>query len=161
MREARPRTPSSAMRTTSGSSSLHLKGPGDAEPDLLTVDNLDVRGFLASLVKQGLKKSSAQRKLAGIRSFYRYLFREGLIEKNPAKVVATPRKEKAQPSVLWVDDAVMLVEAPDTDTLDGLRDPAMLRDILLGGREDIEAQGLNREQVDLPQGLARVAWKGK
>ncbi len=138
----------------------HLKGSGDAEPDLLTVDNLDVRGFLASLVKQGLKKSSAQRKLAGIRSFYRYLFREGLIEKNPAKVVATPRKEKSQPSVLSVDDAVMLVEAPRGDTLDGLRDRAILEIFYSAGVRISELQGLNREQVDLPQGLARVTGKG-
>ena len=121
---------------------VHLKGPGDAEPDLLTVDNLDVRGFLASLVKQGLKKSSAQRKLASIRSFYRYLFREGLIEKNPAKVVATPRKEKSQPSVLSVDDAVMLVEAPRGDTLDGLRDRAILELFYSSGIRISELQGL-------------------
>jgi integrase/recombinase XerC len=138
----------------------HLKGSGDAEPNLLTADNLDVRGFLASLVKQGLKKSSAQRKLAGIRSFYRYLFREGLVEKNPAKVVATPRKEKSQPSVLSVDDAVMLVEAPRGDTLDGLRDRAILEVFYSSGVRISELQGLNREQVDLPQGLAKVTGKG-
>jgi integrase/recombinase XerC len=138
----------------------HLKGAGDSEPDLLSVDNLDVRGFLASLVKQGLKKSSAQRKLAGIRSFYRYLFREGLIEKNPAKVVATPRKEKSQPSVLSVDDAVMLVEAPRGDTLDGLRDRAILEVFYSSGVRISELQGLNREQVDLSQGLAKVTGKG-
>jgi integrase/recombinase XerC len=138
----------------------HLKGSGDAEPDLLTADNLDVRGFLASLVKQGIKKSSAQRKLAGIRSFYRYLFREGLVEKNPAKVVATPRKEKSQPSVLSVDDAVMLVEAPRGDTLDGLRDRAILEVFYSSGVRISELQGLNREQVDLPQGLAKVTGKG-
>jgi integrase/recombinase XerC len=138
----------------------HLKGSGDAEPDLLTVDNLDVRGFLASLVKQGIKKSSAQRKLAGIRSFYRYLFREGLIEKNPAKVVATPRKEKSQPSVLSVDDAVMLVEAPRGDKLDGLRDRAILEVFYSSGVRISELQGLDRERVDLPQGLAKVTGKG-
>jgi integrase/recombinase XerC len=138
----------------------HLKGQGDSEPDLLTVDNLDVRGFLASLVKQGLKKSSAQRKLAAIRSFYRYLFREGLIEKNPAKVVATPRKEKSQPSVLSVDDAVMLVEAPRVDKLDGLRDRAILEVFYSSGVRISELQGLDREQVDLPQGLAKVTGKG-
>jgi integrase/recombinase XerC len=138
----------------------HLKGSGDAEPDLLSVDNLDVRGFLASLVKQGIKKSSAQRKLAGIRSFYRYLFREGLIEKNPAKVVATPRKEKSQPSVLSVDDAVMLVEAPDGTKLDGLRDRAILEVFYSSGVRISELQGLNRERVDLHQGLAKVTGKG-
>jgi integrase/recombinase XerC len=138
----------------------HLKGPGDTEPDLLMADNLDVRGFLASLVKQGIKKSSAQRKLAGIRSFYRYLFREGLIEKNPAKIVATPRKEKSQPSVLSVDDAVMLVEAPRGDTLEGLRDRAILEIFYSSGVRISELQGLNREQVDLPQGLAKVTGKG-
>ncbi len=74
--------------------------------------------------------------------------------------MATPRKEKSQPSVLSVDDAVMLVEAPRVDTLDGLRDRAILEIFYSAGVRISELQGLNREQVDLPQGLARVTGKG-
>ncbi len=138
----------------------YLKGPGDAAPDLLSADNLDVRGFLAHLAKRGIKKSSAQRKVASIRSLYRYLFREGLVERNPAKLVATPKKEKSQPSVLSVDDVVMLVEAPGKDSLDGLRDRAILEVFYSAGVRIAELAGLNREQVDLPQGLAKVVGKG-
>ncbi len=138
----------------------YLKGAGGAEPDLPSADNMDVRGFLAHLVKRGIKKSSAQRKAASIRSLYRYLFREGLIEKNPAKLVATPKKEKTQPIALSVDDAVMLVEAPGCDRLSGLRDRAILEVFYSAGIRISELAGLDREQVDMPQGLAKVTGKG-
>ncbi len=144
----------------------YLKGPGEpvdrrrAEPDLLKADNLDIRGFLAHLVKRGIKKSSAQRKVASIRSLYRYLFREGLVEKNPAKLVATPKREKSQPIALSVDDAVMLVEAPGGDKLEGLRDRAILEVFYSAGIRISELAGLDREQADLTQGLAKVTGKG-
>src|SRR5512135_1592043 len=94
--------------------------------DLLSVDNMDIRGFLAYLAKKGLKKSSAQRKLASIRSFFKYLYREGTVDKNPAKLVATPRKDKTLPKVLSVDNAIMLVESPGYSGECELRDRAIL-----------------------------------
>src|SRR5512143_2700606 len=90
--------------------------------DLTSVDNMDIRGFLAHMAQKGLKKSSAQRKLASIRSFFKYLYREGAIDMNPAKLVATPKKDKTLPKVLSVDKAIMLVESPGSTGVSRLRD---------------------------------------
>src|SRR5512143_2698882 len=90
--------------------------------DLTSVDNMDIRGFLAHMAQKGLKKSSAQRKLASIRSFFKYLYREGAIDMNPAKLVATPKKDKTLPRVLSVDNAIMLVESPGSTGVSRLRD---------------------------------------
>src|SRR5512135_2811430 len=80
----------------------YLRGPDKKPLDLSSVDNLDIRGYLAHLAKLGLKRSSAQRKLASIRSFFKYLYREGMVDNNPAKLVATPKKETHQPEFLSV-----------------------------------------------------------
>ena len=138
----------------------YLRGPEKKPIDILKVDNLDIRGFLAHLSKLGLKKSSAQRKLASIRSFYKYLYREGVIDRNPAKEVATPRKEKPLPKFMSVDNARLLVEAPDPERLEGLRDHAILEVFYSSGLRISELAGLDREDVDLANGMIKVLGKG-
>ena len=64
------------------------------EPDVRQIDHLTIREWLASLHTDKKKKSSIARKLAALRTFFQFLAREGLVESNPAKLVATPRKEK-------------------------------------------------------------------
>jgi integrase/recombinase XerC len=128
--------------------------------DLLSVDNMDIRGFLAYLAKKGLKKSSAQRKLASIRSFFKYLYREGTVDKNPAKLVATPKKDKTLPKVLSVDDAIMLVEAPGYSEECELRDHAILELFYSSGLRISELAGLDKIDVEFKAGVARVVGKG-
>jgi len=70
----------------------------DKEIDIKAIDNLTVRGFLGLLSKKGEKKSSIARRLSTLRTFFKYLHREGYIETNPAKAVATPKQEKRIPS---------------------------------------------------------------
>ena len=138
----------------------YLRGPEKKPIDILKADNLDIRGFLAHLSKLGLKKSSAQRKLASIRSFYKYLYREGIIDKNPAKEVATPKMEKPLPKFMSVDNARLLVESPDEGRLDGLRDRAILEVFYSSGIRISELAGLDREDVDLAGGMIKVLGKG-
>lgn len=138
----------------------YLRGPEKKPIDILKVDNLDIRGFLAHLSKLGLKKSSAQRKLASIRGFYKYLYREGVIDRNPAKEVATPKKEKPLPKFMSVDNARLLVEAPDIERLDGLRDRAILEVFYSSGLRISELAGLDREDIDLASGMVKVLGKG-
>jgi integrase/recombinase XerC len=128
--------------------------------DVTKVDNLDIRGFLASLASHGLKKSTAQRKLASIRSFLKYLYREGLIDKNPGKQVATPKKEKPLPGFLSVDEAAMLVEAPKGTAVGATRDRAILETFYSSGLRISELAGLDREDVDFSAGLVKVLGKG-
>lgn len=76
------------------------------------IDNLDIRSFLASLHHKKLKKTSISRKLATVRSFFKYLHREGHVSKNPARLVSTPKIPKPLPRFLTVDEAFCLMERP-------------------------------------------------
>jgi len=138
----------------------YIRGPEKKPVDILQVDNLDIRGYLAHLSRLGLKKSSSQRKLASIRSFFKYLYREGAIDSNPAKLVATPKKDKTLPEFLSVDNAKLLVEAPTNSKLDGLRDHAILELFYSSGLRISELAGLDRQDVDLSEGFVKVTGKG-
>ena len=138
----------------------YLRGPEKKPVDMAKVDNLDIRGYLAHLAKQGLKRSSTQRKLASIRSFFKYLYREGALDKNPAKLVATPKKEQHQPEFLSVDNAKLLVESPDGETAEGLRDRAILELFYSSGLRISELAGLDREDLDFASGVVKVTGKG-
>jgi integrase/recombinase XerC len=138
----------------------YLRGPDKKPLDLSAVDNLDIRGYLAHLAKLGLRRSSAQRKLASIRSFFKYLYREGMVDKNPAKLVATPKKEKLQPEFLSVDNAILLVESPGTDKAAARRDRAILETFYSSGLRISELAGLDRDDVDFSSGVVKVLGKG-
>ena len=78
------------------------------------------------LSKKGEKKSSIARRLSVLRTFFKYLHREGYVEINPAKIVATPKQEKMMPAFLSVDDAFSLMEMPVGADVFTLRDKAIL-----------------------------------
>jgi len=128
--------------------------------DMSKVDNVDIRGFMAGLAKQGLKKSTSQRKLASIRSFFKYLYREGVIDKNPGKQVATPKKEKPLPGFLNVDEAKLLMEAPEGTSVNASRDRAILETFYSSGLRISELAGLDRSDIDFSAGLVKVLGKG-
>ena len=85
---------------------------GDKE--LSAVDHQTLRRFIARLIHDEVKKSSIARKLSAIRSFFRYLNREEILTTNPARLVATPRREKRLPAVLTADDAVQMQKDPNS-----------------------------------------------
>src|SRR5512147_3310244 len=89
---------------------------GEVEPAV--VDHRRIRDFMGHLVKQKEKKSSIARKLSAIRSFFRYLNKKGVISGNPARLVATPRREKRLPAVLTADDAQRLLSVPGSQNDD-------------------------------------------
>ncbi len=129
--------------------------------DWSQVDHHQIRAYLAELYRRGEKKSSIARKLATLRSLFRYLAREGQVEKNPAKMVATPKLGRTLPTVLTVDDAKTLVEAPKGSDPKTLRDRAILETFYSTGIRLSELVGLNREDLDLSSGLLKVRGKGK
>ncbi len=127
--------------------------------EIATVDHLFIRRWLARLHKEH-KKSSIGRKLAAVRSFFKYLLRTGIIPKNPAELVSTPKKEKRLPFHLNIDEVTALVEAPrDPDTL-SLRDRAIMETLYSCGIRVSELTELNVSGVDLEEGLVRVMGKG-
>src|SRR5207237_9492517 len=95
-------------------------------PDIRHLDHITIREWLSSLHSDRKKKTSIARKLAALRTFFQFLVREGVVESNPAKLVATPRKEKKLPVHLSIDDADRFIERHDTVNEFGYRYPAIL-----------------------------------
>ncbi|MBI5182879.1 MAG: tyrosine recombinase XerC [Nitrospinae bacterium] len=127
--------------------------------DIKEIDNVIIRRFLAYLHKRKMKGVSLSRKIATLRTFFKFLCREGYIDKNYAKIVATPKVEKRIPSFLSVDDIFHLLEIPDQRTFLGLRDRAMLEIFYATGIRVSELVSLNYD--DLDQGLRFIKVKGK
>jgi integrase/recombinase XerC len=123
------------------------------------VDHLLLRRYLAHLGKQA-RKSSQGRKLAAIRSFYRHLLRVGEVSRNPAELVATPRREQRLPFHLDIDQATSLMEAPSEEAKYGLRDRAILETLYSSGLRVSELTGLDIGDLDLGSGMVRVMGKG-
>ena len=129
--------------------------------DLSRIDHRVIRHFLSFLHQKKYHKSSMGRKVASLRSFFKFLHRERVVEVNPAKAVATPKAEKKHPRFLSVDDAFRLMEMPDEKTGSGLRDKAILEVFYSSGVRISELAGLNEEDVDLSVGLMKVMGKGR
>lgn len=123
------------------------------------VSHLLVRRYLASLHKE-CTKSTVGRKLAAIRSFFKYLVREGDVKKNPAGLVSAPKKEKKVPFHLNIDEITSLVTAPKGRELTALRDRAILETLYSSGIRVSELTSLSIGELDLEEGLVRVLGKG-
>lgn len=118
-----------------------------------------VRAYLASLAKSR-RKSSIGRKLAALKSFFRYLVRERHIEKDPLLLVQSPKQEKPLPAFLSVDDAFHLLGAIQGVGALEIRDRAMLEVLYSTGVRASELVGLNWSDVDFQLGIVRVVGKG-
>lgn len=137
--------------------------PGDARPPLdpSLVTLRTVRGFLAALGGRGLRTSSLARKLAALRSFFRFLNREGLMQGNPARPLPSPPKSRALPASLTVDEAARLLETPGGPPRSPLRDRALLELLYSSGLRVSELTGLDVDDLDLEGGAVRVRGKGR
>lgn len=125
------------------------------------IDNLDIRAFLASLHQRDLKKTSISRRLATIRSFFKYLHREGIVRRNPAKLVSSPRLTKTLPRSLSIDDVFTLMDIPKGETFRATRDKAILELLYSSGLRVSELVSLDMADLDIKEGIVRVKGKGK
>jgi integrase/recombinase XerC len=137
----------------------------------------DARSFVIALQGEGLSKSSIIRKISGVRSFFRYLVREGVVEKNPFAGLVSPKRGRPLPKYMTVDEVGRLLDAPAAfwklavaqetckDPQSALfaeaRDAAILETIYSGGLRISEAVGLNIGDVDLLGDVMKVRGKGK
>ena len=128
--------------------------------DLRRVDHLAVRAYLAHLARRKLSRSSIARHLSAMRSFFKYLMREAVVDANPARTVATPKREKHLPSVMQPSDVALLIEQPDTSTPLGLRDRAFLELLYASGLRIAELVGIDIDDVELRARLVKVRGKG-
>lgn len=125
-----------------------------------TVDRLTIREWMSEL-HGGHKKTSIARKIASLRTFFEFLVREGIVETNPAKLVATPRIERKLPNHLSMEDAVRFIETPDVSTDLGKRDRAIIEFLYATGLRVSELVGINFADLDMRERLVRVIGKRK
>lgn len=119
-----------------------------------------IRQFISQLHRQGLASRSIQRSLSAMRSFYRYLIREGLADNNPAQAVQAPKGEKRLPSTLDVDQMSGLLDGTSQDTMIGCRDRAMMELFYSSGLRLAELAALDLRDVDFGSQLVHVLGKG-
>jgi len=135
--------------------SLHLASAGIP---LVPSSPAAVRGFL-SRAAAGCGPAALARKLSAVRTFYRFLVKEGLAEANPARGVSSPRRPRKLPEVLPEEEVAALVEAPRLGHPLALRDRAFLELLYASGLRVSELTGLDLECLDLAGGLVRVLGK--
>jgi integrase/recombinase XerC len=128
--------------------------------ELGRVDHLAVRSYLAHLSRRKLSRASVARHLSALRTFFKYLVREGVVESNPARTVSSPKREKHLPTVMQPADVALLLEQPDTSTNLGLRDAAFLELLYASGLRIGELTGIDIDDLELRARLVKVHGKG-
>ena len=130
--------------------------------DVSDVDRKTVRRFLAGIAIKN-KPATVERAAASIRGFYRFLVKEGVIEKNPAALVRTPKKEKRLPKVLTVDELFALIDRPlkGPDDFMGRRNRAIMELLYGSGVRLSELVGLDVDDVDFEERLILIRGKGR
>jgi integrase/recombinase XerC len=124
--------------------------------------SLDViRGYLGELYHQGQARTSVARKVSALRTFTRYLRREGFIDADPAVLAVAPKREQKVPAHLSVDEMSQLLKTPDLSTPLGRRDRAILELFYASGIRLSELVALDLEDVDLSGRMVRVMGKGR
>ena len=132
-----------------------------AEVSLTAVETEDVQRFLAFLNERSYSKSTTARKLATLRSFYKFCLRRGHVQANPLATIRTPKQDKRLPKFLEEEDVRKLLETPDTNTLLGCRDRAMLETMYSTGIRVSELVDLNVADVDFVGEALHIRGKGK
>ncbi len=130
------------------------------EQDLHEITRKSLRSFLASFSKKGLKATSINRKLTSLRSFFKYLCSQEILDTNPAATLLYLKKEKKLPSFFQYEVILKALSFPDTNTIDGLRDRVILEIFYSTGIRLRELVGMNLEDVDLTNEVLRVTGKG-
>ncbi len=128
---------------------------------LINVQTESVRDFLTFLKDQDYSKSTTARKLATLRSFYKFCVKRGHVQNNPVATIRTPKQEKRLPKFLDFAQVQKLLETPDASTLLGARDRAMLETMYATGVRVSELVDLNIADVDFVGEAVHVRGKGK
>lgn len=132
-----------------------------ADVPIREVDRWKIRAFLGHLSSGGASNATVARKLACLRTYFRFLCRENELEHNPAADVATPKQQRPLPDFLSEAEVTDLLQAPDATEPLGCRDRALLEVLYSTGMRAGECAALALDQLDLLSGLARVMGKGR
>ena len=129
--------------------------------DPTIVNPARLRRYSAWLNGQGYAASTIARRLASLRSFYRYLRRQGTVTTDPTSGLRNPKQPQRLPRLLRIDDVIRLLDAIPVHTALGVRDRAMLETLYGGGLRVSELVGLNLDDIDFESDLVRVRGKGR
>jgi len=141
----------------------HLAERDGVKPSEVRVESFDtdgVRTFMAALHARGNRRASTSRRLAALRTFARYLVREELLPDDPTALVGAPRKEQTLPAHLGVEETERLLATPDTASVAGRRDHAILELFYASGLRLSELVDLDLDDVNMSSRVARVRGKG-
>jgi integrase/recombinase XerD len=136
----------------------HLRQKGIQ--DILKVGKFDVRAFLLALKRQRFSSKTIVRYLVAIRTFFRFMTQEGILEVNPVEELESPKMDKTLPQILTLKEVDQLLEQPDLQTSLGVRDRAMLEMLYATGVRVSELVQLRINQVNLEGGYVLVCGKG-
>ncbi|MCJ7803350.1 MAG: site-specific tyrosine recombinase XerD, partial [Desulfobacterales bacterium] len=136
----------------------HLREKGVQE--IRDVGKFDVRGFLLALKKENLSAKTIVRNLVAIRTFFRFLVQEGILETNPVEDLESPKVAKTLPEILTLKEIEQLLEQPNLQTPLGMRDRAMLEILYATGMRVSELTHLPTHQVNLEGGYVLLYGKG-
>lgn len=141
---------------------LRRLSPDKAAPlEVEKIDYLTLRRYLAILKEKNIKARSIARKISCLKTFFKFLLREGLLKENPAVLVSVPKIDKHLPIFLSEEDMVRLIEAPCGDNNLSLRDRAIFETLYSTGMRISELTALDIDSVDYISGVAKVLGKGK
>ncbi|PIQ85639.1 MAG: tyrosine recombinase XerC [Candidatus Omnitrophica bacterium CG11_big_fil_rev_8_21_14_0_20_45_26] len=127
----------------------------------IQIDYLEIRRYLGFLKEKNYQKSTISRKLACLRSFFKFLTRENFVKSNPAAGIQSPKKEKKLPAYLELSEIEQLLNAPNGKNWEEKRDQAILETLYSAGIRVGELMGLNDDDVELLSGYLKVRGKGK
>ncbi|NOY05927.1 MAG: tyrosine recombinase XerC [Chlorobi bacterium] len=130
-------------------------------PDITAVDPGTIRFYLGWLVESGLSRKSIGRKLAAVRSFFKFCHREGYIQTNPAATIHPPKQEKKLPTFVEVNEIERVMVLPDTSTFTGARDRAILELLYGAGIRLRELTNLDVRDLQLDENTVRIFGKGR
>src|SRR5438477_768861 len=127
-----------------------------------SIDHIVIRGFLSQLYEKGLSKTSVARALAAVRSLYRWLAREGVVEHNPAKLVATPKLPKKLPRVPTIEEMNAVIDGQMPDVASFPERDRLMFELLYGcGIRNSELVGINLDDISISNEAILIRGKGK
>jgi len=129
--------------------------------EIKAIDKRMIRGYLTHLNQKQATKRTILRRLSALRSFFKYLLKEGAISHNPLEEIDSPRLEKTIPSPLTYEEVERLFQQPDTQTYLGFRDRTIMELFYSSGLRISELVGLNRADFDATNLTLRIRGKGK
>ncbi len=129
--------------------------------DIKDIDYFVLRKFLSVLTEKNLHKRSLSRKISTLKSFFKFMLKEGEIKKNPATSLIYPRLDKPLPKFLTEEQMLKVLALPKGDDVMTLRDKAILEFLYSTGARVSELVSLKKENIDLISGITKVKGKGR